>query len=178
MTVGALLRTALQLLEEETGRSGEGDDSHDGGIAHSNGFTRFDFTSGDSRDTGDAGADADEDRSYPVEMTSIEARQDWQAARQENRCIEVSGDAMAPILADGASVAFSSHEEDVRLLDNKMVVFWHQNQPIVRWFQHCGRYALLRAENPKAVPHQVLVDLEDASQPARFRRVLRYSTTH
>ncbi len=85
---------------------------------------------------------------------------------------------MSPILADGASVAFSSREEDVRHLDNKMVVFWHENQPIVRWFQHCGRYALLRAENPKTEPNQVLVDLENPDQTTRFRRVLGYNTTH
>ena len=64
---------------------------------------------------------------------------------------------MAPIVADGASVAYSAHDEDVRQLDGKMVVVWLEDQPVVRWFQHCGRYALLRAENPKAVPQQILV---------------------
>ena len=84
----------------------------------------------------------------------------------------VSGDSMAPIVADGASVAYAKDEEDVQQLDGKMVVTWLDNQPVVRWFQHCGRYALLRAQNPSTVPQQVLVDLEDTKQRPRFRRVL------
>ena len=68
---------------------------------------------------------------------------------------------MAPIVADGASVAYAKDEEDVQQLDGKLVVTWLDNQPVVRWFQHCGRFALLRAENPNTVPQQVLVDLED-----------------
>jgi hypothetical protein len=176
MTVGALLRTALQLLEDEQPRPLDDDSSDDGDHAMSNGFVKFELSTGDAGESSEYSPERPAPRSS--ESVSAEARHDWQAARQENRCIEVSGDAMSPILADGASVAFSSREEDVHQLDNKMVVFWHENQPIVRWFQHCGRYALLRAENPKAEPHQVLVDLEDPRQPARFRRVLRYNTTH
>ena len=79
---------------------------------------------------------------------------------------------MAPIVADGASVAYAKNEEDVQQLDGKLVVAWLENQPVVRWFQHCGRFALLRAENPSTVPQQVLVDLEDPKQRPRFRRVL------
>ena len=86
--------------------------------------------------------------------------------------MQVSGDSMAPIVADGASVAYAKSEEEIQQLDGKMVVAWLENQPVVRWFQNCGRFALLRAENPNAVPQQVLVDLEDPKQRPRFRRVL------
>ena len=55
---------------------------------------------------------------------------------------------MAPIVADGASVAYAKEEDDVQQLDGKLVVAWVDNQPVVRWFQQCGRYALLRAQNP------------------------------
>ena len=78
-----------------------------------------------------------------------ESRREWLAAQRENRCVCVSGDAMAPIIADGASVAYAKEEEDVQQLDGKLVVAWLDNQPVVRWFEQCGRYALLRAQNPR-----------------------------
>jgi hypothetical protein len=106
------------------------------------------------------------------------SRQGWLAAQRDNRCIQVSGEAMVPIVADGASVAYSPHKEDMRQLDGKLVVVWLENQPVVRWFQHCGRYALLRAENPKTIPQQILVDLENSQEPPRFRRVLWINTPH
>ena len=37
----------------------------------------------------------------------LAARSEWLAAQREGRCIDVVGDAMAPIVADGASVAYS-----------------------------------------------------------------------
>ena len=85
---------------------------------------------------------------------------------------------MAPILADGASVAYAMNEEDLPQLDGKMVVTWVDGQPLVRWFQNCGRFALLRAENPSTVPQQVLVDLDDSKQRPRFRRVVGFNSPH
>ena len=85
---------------------------------------------------------------------------------------------MSPIVADGASIAYSNHEEDPRQLDGKMVVVWLDDQPTVRWFRHCGRYALLRAENPETVPQQQLIDLEGTAERPRFRRVLWIDTPH
>ena len=85
---------------------------------------------------------------------------------------------MAPILADGASVAYSPREEDVSQLHKKMVVVWLDGNPVVRWFEHCGRYALLKAENPSVVPSEILVDLEEPRDPLRFRRVLWINSPH
>ena len=96
----------------------------------------------------------------------------------EDAIIDVVGDAMAPVVADGASVAFSAQEEGPDQLHNKLVVAWIEGQPLVRWFQHCGRYALLRAENPDTMPQQRLVDLEEKDHPPRFRRVLWINTPH
>ena len=59
-----------------------------------------------------------------------------------------------------------------------MVVVWLEGQPMVRWFQRCGRYALLRAQNPKTIPQEILVDLEDPRELPRFRRVLWINTPH
>ena len=86
---------------------------------------------------------------------------------------------MAPILVDGACIVYSKYDEDPRQLDGKMVVVWlDENQPTIRWFSHCGRYALLRAENPETVPQQQLIDFEAASEKTRIRRVLWIDTAH
>jgi hypothetical protein len=108
----------------------------------------------------------------------VAARTEWLGAQPDCRCIRIVGDAMAPILSDGAYVAFSKTEEDPLVLDGLMVVAWVENVPIVRWFQHCGRFALLRAENPMTNPPQILVDLEDRPHERRFRRVLWINTPH
>jgi|SRR4051794_14976876 len=149
MTVGALLRTALQLLENH----------------------------GTSRPGGEEGEGEMEGIDFELPLASP-ARKEWLEAQQENRCIQVSGSAMSPIVADGARIACSNHEEDPRQLDGKMVVVWLDDQPAVRWFRHCGRYALLRAENPDTVPQQQLIDLEGTADRPRLRRVLWIDTPH
>ncbi len=147
MTVGALLRTALQLLESDHA-------SRDGGIESGNQPQLFE---------------------PPHENP---ARKEWIEAQQENRCIVVQGNAMAPMVAEGACVAYSKHDEDPRQLDGKMVVVWLGDTPTVRWFSHCGRYALLRAENAQTVPQQQLVDFDADTQRVRMRRVLWIDTPH
>ena len=180
MTVGALLRTALQILEGQGSTAGgaaaadeaiirpptaNGGDTH-GGLTPA--------IEGEGTDV-ENGADAPAARGADPGQA---ARWEWLAARREGRCIDVVGDAMVPVVADGASVAYSSQEENAGQLHNKLVVVWIEGQPMVRWFQHCGRYALLRAENPDTVPPQSLVDLEDNEHPPRFRRVLWINTPH
>ena len=85
---------------------------------------------------------------------------------------------MAPIVADGAYVAFSKAEDDPIHLDGRLVVAWVEGKSLVRWFQHCGRYALLRAENPTTEPTQILIDLEGRPEDRRFRKVLWINTPH
>jgi hypothetical protein len=187
VTIGALLRTALQLLEEKNERtrpSGEPsrDDAEPTLPSSSAGdhapppgvdpralreMTNFGF----ARDNTDFPSPDDA-------SASAQSRRDWLAAQRDNRCVFVSGDAMAPVVADGASVAYAREEDDVEQLDGKLVVAWVENQPLVRWFQQCGRYALLRAQNPSTVPQQVLVDLDDTKQRPRMRRVLWVHTPH
>lgn len=150
MTVGALLRTALELLEN-------------GGRAN---------TSGDEATT-------ERSDSAPFELPQAPpARREWLEAQQENRCIQVIGNAMAPILADGAFVAYTKEGEEPRRLDGKLVVAWMDDRPIIRWFRDCGRYALLRAENPETIPQQQLIDLESQGEQPRIRRVLWIDTPH
>jgi hypothetical protein len=152
LTVGALLRTALQLLE--------GEEPVPAALAQN----------GDGLAGGDLAP-------YEMPLAST-ARQEWQEAQQENRCLKVSGNAMAPIVADGAFVAFSGQEEDPTQLDGKMVVVWFDEVPQIRWFRLCGRYALLRAENPETIPQQQLIDLEAGAGRPHWRRVLWIDTPH
>jgi hypothetical protein len=148
-TVGALLRTALQLLENDGSSA-----NHTDQASPSTDSTHFELPLG------------------------TPARKEWLEAQQENRCIQVKGNAMAPILADGACVAYSKDDEEPRQLDGKMVVVWLEGQPTIRWFSHCGRYALLRAENPETTPQQQLIDFESASERTLLRRVLWIDTAH
>jgi Peptidase S24-like len=186
VTIGALLRTALQLLEEKHERNWPA--GVEGGTDPTVAVNRHpaepallapgldhralhELTSTSSvNDTTMATTDEG--------SRTTDSRREWLAAQRENRCVFVSGDAMTPIVADGASVAYAKEEDDVQHLDGKLVVAWLDNQPVVRWFQQCGRYALLRAHNPGTAPQQVLVDLEDSKHKPRFRRVLWVNTPH
>jgi hypothetical protein len=181
VTVGALLRTALQLLEKNESTWPGRDEM----------MTGSDLLEGTSISADRYGLP--HDPRMPTDLENVanadrpgddggsrisQSRREWLVAQRDNRCIQVTGDSMAPILADGASVAYAKSEEDLQHLDGKMVVTWVDGQPLVRWFQNCGRFALLRAENPSTVPQQVLVDLEDSTQRPRFRRVVGFNSPH
>ncbi len=180
MTVGALLRTALQLLEGQAPSDARTAGAADEAIMTppgSGGLARGGLIQGGPGGDLDLENGADRSGSRGSEAGQA-ARSEWLAARREGRCIDIVGDTMAPVVADGASVAYSAQDESAEQLHNKLVVVWIDGQPMVRWFQHCGRYALLRAENPETVPQQRLVDLEDTDHPPRFRRVLWINTPH
>ena len=169
VSVGTLLRTALQMLEQgepspptlivSKSSASENDDVSD-----------FVLLAVDGADEG------------PITKQSgpryVAARSEWLDAERECRCIRIEGQDMTPIVADGAYVAFAKSEESVAGLDGRMVVAWVDGQPLVRWFQFCGRYGVLRAENRQATPVTLLVDLDDHSRDSRFRRVLWINTPH
>jgi hypothetical protein len=179
LTVGALLRTALQMLEKDEPAWTRRDETASGPDQLEGPEPGAEWNASDSRTALESDRSDTSDRHGDEAGSRLsQPRRDWLAAQRDNRCIQVSGDSMTPILADGASVAFAQGEEDTRQLDGKMVVTWVENQPLVRWFQHCGRFALLRAENPNTVPQQVLVDLEDTKQRPRFRRVVGFNSPH
>jgi hypothetical protein len=180
MTVGALLRTALQLLEGQGSAEAKAAGPDDEAI-----MRPPPPADGSPRDILSQGSEGGPDLDNGIDPHSTRradagqaARSEWLAARREGRCIDIIGDAMAPVVADGASVAYSANEESPDQLHNKLVIAWIEGQPMVRWFQHCGRYALLRAENPDTIPQQRLVDLEDNDEAPRFRRVLWINTPH
>jgi Peptidase S24-like len=181
VTVGALLRTALQLLEkdESAWSSREetlaGPDHFEGAMT---GVDHFALTYDSMTPAHPENLESADRLGDEAGSRFSQSRREWLAAQRDNRCIQVNGDSMSPILADGAAVAYAKSEEEMQQLDGKMVVTWVDNQPLVRWFQHCGRFALLRAENPNTVPQQVLVDLEDPKQRPRFRRVVGFNSPH
>jgi phage repressor protein C with HTH and peptisase S24 domain len=173
-SVQALLRTALQRLEsnprsESAGHAplpwaavanGEFDPAHESATA---------VAEGDSGETPSVSVKAPAQGFEHCE---------WLAAQSEGRYLRVEGDAMAPIVLDGAFVAYAPTEEDPSKLDGKLVVAWVDERPIVRWFERSGRYALLRAQNPAFEPGIMLVDLDAPAEQHRIRRILWIGTPH
>ncbi len=106
------------------------------------------------------------------------AHREWLAARRDCRCLRNDGDAMSPLVADGAYVAFSDELESLDALVGNLVVAWVEERPIVRWFGLSGRYGVLRCENPSHDPATVLLDLDTPETSRRVRRVLWISTPH
>ena len=107
-------------------------------------------------------------------------RLDDSVARKAYRHCRVEDDAMIPIVAQGATVTYGDAEPISESFHEKMVVAIVDNKPIVRWYQHCGRFGLLKAENANANPPSILVELgEDRDREIRFfHRVLWISTPH
>jgi hypothetical protein len=108
----------------------------------------------------------------------VYAHAEWLAAEREGRCVLVKGEAMAPIVASGARVAYAAEPESPRDLDGAMVVAWVEGQPLVRWFRLTGTYGLLRAENPDFTPSIILLDLKERGAGPKLRRVLWIGTPH
>jgi len=108
----------------------------------------------------------------------VAARGEWLAARRAFRHLRVADDSMSPIVRRGGPISPMPRPSPP---PRRSTTSWWWpgvgGEPIVRWFQHCGRYALLRAENPAAADPSILVDLEGAEKP-RFHRVLWISTPH
>lgn len=109
----------------------------------------------------------------------LAARREWLEAERDCRCVQVEGQAMAPIVADGAVVAYCGTEEPYEALNGKLVVAWVQGRPLVRWFDLSGRYGLLRCESTgHNEPSTLLLDLQGSALNRQVRRVLWLSTPH
>lgn len=92
--------------------------------------------------------------------------------------LRVEGNAMEPIIADGAFVAFAAAQEPPDDLEGKLIVAGFDNRLIVRWFHVSGNFGLLRAENPDYQPATELFDLVRQSDDLPMRRVLWVGTQH
>jgi SOS-response transcriptional repressor LexA len=93
-------------------------------------------------------------------------------------CLRVEGNAMVPIVAEGAFVVYSGQDEAPAALEGRIVVAWVESRPLVRWFEVSGRYALLRSENPAFDPAMTLMDLEAPPDQRRVRRIIWVGTSH
>jgi phage repressor protein C with HTH and peptisase S24 domain len=100
------------------------------------------------------------------------------ATRRTLRCVRMEGDAMLPIIAAGAFVAFADAPEEPAALEGKMVVARIGGRTLVRWFHRYGQYALLRAENSTFEPKTELIDLAGQNADQVIRRVLWIGTSH
>jgi hypothetical protein len=121
------------------------------------------------------GGPADEDLSdsEPLQPGSDDIIQGGSLeGRSAYRTLKVADSSMAPTVAEGTQVAYGEAEAISETLDEKLVVAWIDGTPHVRWFQHCGRFALLRAENPTAIPPTILIEVERPDKSAHFHRVL------
>ncbi|MEO6809868.1 MAG: XRE family transcriptional regulator [Isosphaeraceae bacterium] len=112
------------------------------------------------------------------EPQAMLAHHEWLDAERDNRCIQVQGEAMVPVLAKGARVAYAADQDDPQSLDGKLVVAWPEGTPVVRWFACSGRYGLLRAENSAFDPVTILIDLQGPPAQRRLHRVTWTSTPH
>jgi hypothetical protein len=169
-SVGSLLRTALQILEQGERNKRSADCHHD-----PESEVESDEDEDDQGDDGDVLIEVNHTPLEPLTRSSgpeyLAARAEWLEAEQDGRRVLNTGDAMAPIVADGASVVFSGAEEGPAALDGKLVVAWVDGTPRVRWFEACGSFGSLRAESADADTSRVSFDLEGKAVD-RVRRVL------
>jgi hypothetical protein len=136
---------------------------------------------GGERDSGSGGEASGPDDRPPAsgEAGSEEdVRGGWLEGRRAFGNLKVADDSMSPIVAEGANVSYAGPEPVSEDLNDKLVVAWVDGAAVVRWFKHCGRFALLRAENPSAAPPSILVELDRPEGPSDFHRVLWISTPH
>jgi hypothetical protein len=169
VSASSLLQAALRLLETDDGFRNRNEDPADtvpnglpaAGLPHDLVLVEVDDPRGET--------------SGPA---YVPVSDEWLDTSDAYLCVRHVGNAMAPILEDGAYVVCARSEEHPDRLDGKLVVAWVDDDPVVRWFQRCGRYALLRAENPAQESRQRLIDLEAQPSAHRVRRVLGASTPH
>lgn len=178
-SVASLLRTALERLEQKE-KSSQADADQSFTLASpivaqleewepGQDGSNLVFVGG-GRPAGDRAITPDDGHQY------LAARKEWLAARQDLRHLRIGDESMAPIIAQGAHVTYAEAESASASLHDKLVVTWVESRPVVRWFQHCGRFALLRAENLAVMPTSTLVELNDDTQ--EFHRVMWICTPH
>lgn len=176
-SVGSLLRTALQILEQ-------GERNKRAGVnrVHDELDCRADEDQDEDVEDDIVLVDAMATRLEPLTRASgpqfLAAQAQWLEAQEDGRLVINKGDAMSPVIADGASVVYASSGEDPAVLDGKLVVAWVEGTPLIRWFEACGDFAQLRAESSDTEPCQVSFDIEDESEGDRVRRVLWIRTVH
>jgi hypothetical protein len=96
----------------------------------------------------------------------------------DHRCLVMEGQAMSPIVADGAVVAYATRPEPLEALDGQLVVAHVEGQVLVRWLQLSDKFAILRAESPELERGTHLIERPARNLDHTVRRVLWISTPH
>ncbi len=99
-------------------------------------------------------------------------------AHGDCRYLVVQGEAMSPIVADGAVVAYDEKAESLEALDGHLVVARVEGALLVRWLQVSGKYAILRAQNTDADHGINLVERPAGDLDHGVRRVRWITTPH
>ena len=192
-----LLRTAIRRLESRTrtrelfhqdGHPGD----HDGSIPDGHALTARGSGIHDGHPGAQNGSDSMPDGHALIRIEGHDrepltdsdgppfaaARREWSAAARDFRCVRVTDNAMIPILAEGAQVAFSEVEEPYQDLSGSLVVAWIEERPVARWFEVSNRFGVLRAEDLEAEPNSILLELDEGPELPKIRRVVWISTPH
>src|SRR5262249_32140335 len=129
-SVQALLRTALEYLERRRGQATARPltPGTPGGKRSATGRDGPQDPSGESDDQ-----HPPSERAMPP-LGSAVADLGWQAAYPSASYVRSEGNAMIPVVADGAFVAYAETEEPLDRLEGCLVVAWLQGRPLVRWF--------------------------------------------
>lgn len=158
--------------------AGNGVERRNGHVAHSGGRGQgtWSLSAGGTAviDLGEPDLDPESENGpwhFPV-------REEWQPEAPQCQFVRVEGEAMTPIVADGAFVGYSEAVENVAELDGKLVVAWPNGAPIVRWLHHSGEFAVLRAEQSASQASTYLINLLNGLPAPPLRRVLWIGTPH
>lgn len=167
-SVESLLRTALKRLEERTATGP---------------VVSREPSLGSAVDHSHADIDESEQAGYlrglkPGPGHEEKAYRTWIEAQRDGRIVRAVGEAMIPIVGEGAQVAYAAEEETAEQLDGALVVVWIDGQPTVRWFRKSGGFGVLGVENPGHMPSIQLIDLDSPKRDQLIRRVLWISTPH
>lgn len=172
-SVAVLLRRALSLLErrrEPGGRAAQVDGRGSVGGGALDGRT----LTVQVQPIEGSGPDAD-----PAGPECVQLHRQWLGDLRDFLCVRHAGDAMEPMLGDGAFVGAAAGPEPPESLDGALVLAQVEGRWLVRWLQLTGRFALLRAEDAAADEGIIPIDLNGSpGHPRQFRRVLWALTRH
>ena len=108
--------------------------------------------------TTDAGDNDPNLESTPV-VARVMAPSDWSENKQSVRCLSVTGDGMAPQIADGSIVAVDLSQFDPEKLNNVIVLAWHKDFGLlIRRLKRFGAAEVLAADADRSEASTLTLD--------------------
>jgi|SRR5256885_1463224 len=110
-----------------------------------------------------AGTTGAGDNDPNLESTPVVARvmapSDWSENKQSVRCLSVTGDGMAPQIADGSIVAVDLSQFDPEKLNNVIVLAWHKDFGLlIRRLKRFGAAEVLAADADRSEASTLTLD--------------------